>query len=106
MQQVYTLEQIKQIVTPIAQRHNVRRMSVFGSYARNEANENSDVDFCVDAPEMRGLFALGALYSDLEEALGKEIDLVTERSLAEHPDSLHLRFAQNLRKDARVIYER
>lgn len=106
MQEVYTLEQIKQIVTPIAQKHNVRRLSIFGSYARNEANADSDVDICIDAPNMHGLFALGALYADLEDALGKEIDLVTERSLTQHSDSpLHQRFAQNLRKDARIVYE-
>lgn len=56
---------------------------LFGSYARGEANENSDVDILVDTTgtQLKSLFALGALYNDLEEALGKKIDLITVSSL-------------------------
>lgn len=68
---VYTINEIKGIVVPIAKKHGVNKVYLFGSYARVEATPSSDVDLCVDAPALRGLFALDALYADFEGALGK-----------------------------------
>lgn len=66
---------------PIAAQHGVERIYLFGSYARGEATKNSDVDLRVDKGNLRGMFALGALYSDLEDSLGKDLDLLTTGSL-------------------------
>ena len=83
MDRVYTIEEIKSIVTPIAATHGVDRIYLFGSYARGEARADSDIDLRVDKGRLKGLFALGALYTDLEDALGKKIDLLTTGSLEE-----------------------
>lgn len=107
MQQVFTLEQIKQIVTPIAKKHDVRKLSIFGSYARNEADADSDVDLFVDAPNLDTLFLLLGLRADLEDALGKEIDLVTAADISyaiQKNDPLQNKFIRNLRKDAIELY--
>lgn len=58
--------------------HNVR---VFGSVARGEAVESSDVDFLVQLDEHRGLFDLGGLLMDLQDLLGCEVDVTTEAGL-------------------------
>jgi len=58
--------------------HNVR---VFGSAARGEADEQSDIDFLVDLAAGRTLFDLGGLQYDLEQLLGYRVDVVTERGL-------------------------
>ena len=60
---------------------------LFGSYARGEACEDSDIDFLVDTTgtDLTSLLKLGALYCDLEEAFGKEIDLVTVRAIMQEP---------------------
>ena len=71
---VYTIDEIKNIVAPIAKAYGVQRVFLFGSYARGEATSASDLDFRVDKGSLRGLFALGGLYSDLEESFGKELD--------------------------------
>jgi len=81
MDKVYTIEEIKSIVVPIAKAHSVGRVYLFGSYARGEATPSSDVDLRVDKGNLRGLFALGALYADLEDGLGKKLDLLTTGSL-------------------------
>jgi len=81
MDKVYTIEEIKSIVVPIAKAHSVGRIYLFGSYARGEATPSSDVDLRVDKGNLRGLFALGALYADLEDGLGKKLDLLTTGSL-------------------------
>ena len=70
--QVYSIDEIREIVAPIAKQHGVDKVFLFGSYARGDATPASDVDLCVDAPKLRGLFALGGLYADLEDALKKE----------------------------------
>lgn len=58
--------------------HNVR---VFGSVARAEAGEQSDIDFLVEMEPGRSLFDLGGMQSELETALGCPVDVVTEKGL-------------------------
>ena len=99
---VYSIDEIRDIITPIAKLHGVDKVFLFGSYARGDATASSDVDLCVDAPAMRGLFALGGLYADLEDALSKRIDVVTTGSLKYNKDEA---FLENLRKDRVLLYE-
>ena len=100
--QVYSIDEIRKIVAPIAKQHGVDKVFLFGSYARGDATPASDVDLCVDAPKLRGLFALGGLYADLEDALQKSIDVVTTGSLKYNKDEA---FLENLRKDRVLLYE-
>ena len=60
--------------------HNVR---VFGSAARGDTADDSDVDFLVDMDKGRSLFDLGALVVDLQGLLGRPVDVVTEKGLRE-----------------------
>lgn len=80
---VYTLEEIKQNVLPLVRKYNIPAMYLFGSYARGEAGEESDLDFLVDTTGTRltSLLTLGELYCDLEEIFHKKIDLVTVRAV-------------------------
>ena len=82
---VYTLDEIRQIVQPIARKYRLPAVYLFGSYARGTATEESDLDFLVDTAgtELKSLFALGALYNDLEEAFRKKIDLITVNALTQ-----------------------
>ncbi len=67
----------------LAAARGARKVRVFGSFARGDATEESDVDFLVDLDEERTLFDLGHLLLELEELLGRKVDLVTENAL--HP---------------------
>lgn len=80
---IYTISEIKEIVQPIAQKYNLKAVYLFGSYARNEATEDSDIDLLVDTTgtDIKSLFSLGALYCEFEEALQKDIDLITLSAL-------------------------
>ena len=79
----FTLDEIAQRIRPVAEKYHLRAVYVFGSYARGEAREDSDVDLLVDTTgaDLSGFFAIGGLYNDLEDALGKKIDLVTTDAL-------------------------
>ncbi len=80
---IYTIDEIRQIIAPIAEKYCLPAVYLFGSYARGTAGEDSDVDLLIDTSgtQLKSLLALGALYNDLEEALGKRIDLITVNSL-------------------------
>ena len=97
MERVYTIEEIKSIVAPIAAIHDVDRIYLFGSYARGEATPSSDIDLRVDKGRLRGRIALGALYADLEDGLGKKLDLLTTGSLDQ-------KFLQHIAKEEVLIY--
>ncbi len=65
----------------LAAKYGARNVRVFGSLARNENDERSDVDFLVDLEPGRSLFDLGGLLVALQELLGAEVDVVTEKGL-------------------------
>jgi predicted nucleotidyltransferase len=68
-------------ILALAARHGASNVRVFGSIARHEADERSDVDLLVDLERGRSLFDLGGLLMDLRQMLGRDVDLVTERGL-------------------------
>lgn len=83
----YLIEEIKAIIRPIARKYGVSRVYLFGSYARGDATENSDVDLRVDKGSLKGMFALCGLYTEIEEALQLKVDILTTGSL--EGDFLH-----------------
>ena len=104
---VYSIEEIRQIVAPIAKKYNLKAVFLFGSYARGEADEKSDIDLIVDTAgtDIKGLFALGELYCALKEAFQKEIDLLTVSSLEQsaHLPSEKL-FRENIKNERVSLY--
>ena len=79
---VYTVDQIRSIAAPIAASYGIRSVSLFGSYARGEATDSSDIDLLIDRGDVISGFKLGGLYEDLCENLGKELDLVTQQAVS------------------------
>lgn len=110
---VYTVEEIALRVAPVAREYQLPAVYLFGSYARGEATEESDIDLLVDVAgtRIRGLFSttspysLGGLYCDLEEALDKEVDLVTLDALRHAADgSREGRFRKAVLKERVKVY--
>ena len=100
-QHVYTLDEIREIAVPIAKRHQLRQLSLFGSYARGEATAQSDLDFRADVPDGFGMFQMSALQDDLENTFHKQIDVVTPGML---DDSLSTDLARNMLEDEVILY--
>ena len=94
---VYTIDQIRDIVSPIAASYGIPAVWLFGSYARGEATENSDVDLLIDCGDIASGFILGGLYVDLREGLQRELDMVTTQG--EDKDFLH-----RIQRDEVLIY--
>ncbi len=77
------LEEIRRKILPILRKHGVTKASVFGSWARGESKEGSDLDILVELPEGKSLLDLARLKIELEERLGIRVDVLTYNSI--HP---------------------
>ena len=75
------LKDQREDILSIARNHGARNVRVFGSAARGEAREDSDVDFLVEMEPGRSLLDRVALIQDLEDQLGVKVDVVTEKAL-------------------------
>ena len=65
----------------VAEKHGVLRVRVFGSVTRGDAGPDSDVDFLIEAGTRRSPFFPGGLVADLEDLLGRHVDVVEEEAL-------------------------
>ena len=73
---------IKKKALPVLKRHRVKRAAIFGSVARGTATRKSDVDFLIEyGDKTKTLFDLVDLKSELEEALGGKVDILTYKSI-------------------------
>ena len=74
-------------------------LSLFGSYARGEAKENSDLDFIMDDGEINGLFKYVSLVRKLEETFNCHVDLISS-------GSSNKKFLNSIKNEEILIYER
>jgi len=96
---VYTIEEIKRISVPIAKSYGVNSLSLFGSYARWEATEDSDIDFFFDKGEVKSLLQHSSLINKLEEAFNCSVDLVST-------GINNKEFIEKIRKGSVLLYEK
>jgi hypothetical protein len=77
------LEAKRDEILRVAAKRGARNVRIFGSVARGEADEASDIDILVDLEPGRSLLDLGGLWSELNELLGRKVEVVTEKGLRE-----------------------
>ena len=75
------LRQRRNEILELAYQHGARNVRVFGSAARGKADGDSDIDLLVELEPDRTLFDLGALLMDLQDLLGRKVDVVTDDSI-------------------------
>ena len=92
-----SINEISGIVSPIAARYGAERVFLFGSFARGDMTDSSDVDLRIDKGNIRGTQIAGLLL-ELEQALGREVDLIPTTSLDR-------KFLNAIQKDEVLIYE-
>jgi len=97
MNNLYSLNEIKTKVANTARQYGVKKVFLFGSYARGKANPESDIDICIEKGNIQTLFELSGFCQDLEETLGSKVDVVTTVALSEE-------FKKQIEKDMVLIY--
>ena len=101
--EVLSLDSIKILLLPIVKKYEIKSLSVFGSYARNEANANSDVDILIDGGNYNGLLEYENMISSMKEALKKDVDLITQSVLDNGHSKSSLIFRENIERDKVVL---
>lgn len=101
---ILTVEEITARVTPIAEKYNLKEVYLFGSYARGEAREDSDVDLAFSSNEILSYFKIFEIEADLEETLSKSVDLVpiVQLSEAKTPIGKYM-YEKTFQKEKRLI---
>jgi predicted nucleotidyltransferase len=106
---IYTIEQIKELSEPIAQKYKLAALWVFGSYARDEATEDSDIDFLMDDSDSlaTNLLDFVDMTEEFKQILNKKIDLLTIETLNAPSTKRHYsKFINTVIKERLVIYEK
>jgi len=85
-------------VIPLLKKYEIKKAALFGSYARGEEREDSDVDILVEMGKEKSLLDLAGLQIDISELLKRKADVITY-------SSIHRRLKKIILKDARVFYE-
>ena len=75
LNQVFTMNDIRQIVKPLAEKYHIHEVYLFGSYARNEATSASDIDFLVFGGKDFRLASVFAFAEELRIIMQKKIDV-------------------------------
>ncbi|MBQ7638444.1 MAG: nucleotidyltransferase domain-containing protein [Clostridia bacterium] len=105
---IFTVDELRSKISPIAKKYGLREVYLFGSYARSEATDDSDVDILIDrtGSSIKGMFDMGSLYADLRECIGKDIDLVTTQTLEQAGTRQRIpMFVKNLYSERVKIYD-
>ena len=86
----------KEKIVEICERNDIEFCALFGSFARGDATENSDIDLLVRFSKPKGFDWVNAAL-EIEDALGRKVDLVTEKGLSPY-------IRENVLKDLEVLY--
>lgn len=98
---IYTIEEIREILKSILENMPVYTVILFGSYAKNTANENSDLDFVIDTKETLMGFKLYSLITKIEETFDKEVDAFEKTEIIRNS-----KIDEEIRRTGVVVYEK
>lgn len=70
------INSIKELILGVLKKHPIKKAAIFGSFARNEANSNSDIDLLIESNQPITLFDVLRLENELMKATSRKIDIV------------------------------
>ena len=89
---------------PIIKKYSIKRLYLFGSYARGEAREDSDIDLMIEERDTQGLISFVALQEAMEERLKKKVDLVEYDAVMRNDTRAGKRFREHVERDMVLLY--
>lgn len=95
----YSIEELRQLISPIAESHGVKSVSLFGSFSHGTATAESDVDLKIEKGQLRSLFQLCGFRLAVEDALKRPVDLITS-------EASDREFLKMIEKDEVLLYRK
>lgn len=93
------IAEIQKKISPVLKIYGVKRAAVFGSVSRGDDKPKSDIDIMISLGKPIGMFAYMSLIREMENKLGRKVDLVTENSINKF-------VRPYIQPDLKIIYER
>lgn len=98
---VYSISEIKNMITPVLERNNIKKAILFGSYAKMRASSVSDIDIFIDSGGILNGLNFFSVYNQIEDILNKKLDLI-EAADIEKDSQIYKEILSN----GVVLYER
>lgn len=98
------ITQIKKLTEPIFKEYGVDKAYIFGSYARRDYDENSDIDIIIVAKNIKSLLVIRAILEALKQVLNREVDLIEECFKEGQMEDFKQDFCNNIKKERIAIY--
>jgi predicted nucleotidyltransferase len=95
MMKIEEIKKVKQQLYQIAAKHGISKVYVFGSVARGESNEISDVDFLIEMDSDASAFGVGAFQYEVQQLLGIHIDVIPTFALPKVEDKAFIQAVQS-----------
>ena len=100
MDKIMTIDEIRELSVPVVKQFPVKQLILYGSYARNQATPDSDIDLLVDSGDTLLGWGLCKLISALSDSLPKQFHCYEKSMVLTNPD-----LTENIKKDGVVLYE-
>lgn len=94
-----SFQKLHQVISEIAKKHGVAKVWLFGSYARNEANESSDIDLLIEKGKLETYIDIFRFQFEIENYFKKSVDIVTTEAIKNEYFLL-----KNIKKDGIKLY--
>jgi len=92
------MDEVIEKLIHVLKKHGIKKIEIFGSYARGEAKQGSDLDLIVEFEKRKSLLELVGIEQELEDRLGIKIDLLTEASISPY-------LIEKIKKESKVVLE-
>jgi len=100
-QKIYTIDELKEKLTPVFASAPIYKAILFGSYVRGEADEKSDIDIVIDTKRQLTGFDFYGVVADIEDAVEKNIDLIEINHIKKDAPILN-----TIKQEGVTLYER
>lgn len=98
------IDEIKKLTEPIFKEYDVGEAYIFGSYARGDFTEDSDIDIIIVSKKIKSLLTIGAILEKLKDVLKKEVDLIEEECFEGEMNEEEQKFYDTIKKERVKIY--
>lgn len=102
---VLSIDAIRLLILPAARKYGINKVTLFGSYARGEATENSDIDLLIECDSIRNMKDYLKLEEDIKKATGRNVDIIMAEALLSENTRAAKRLIGHIEKDKVIVYE-